>query len=275
LSDRVPGPNAPTTEAQEVAAAQATGAAPDAAGPARADGDVARSHVFFAMASHELRTPLQALGLNLTMLRERVANSADEVPKAWLADRLERTQRLVHQMERLVEGLLNVSEISAGRFALALEEADLSELAHAVVARAADRLRWSGCHCTVDAPAPVRARVDRLRVELVLENLLANAMKYAHGSPIAVRVAAEGARAVLAVADGGPGIAPEAQARIFERFERGPGAGSVAGFGLGLWIVRTVVEAHGGAAAVESAPGAGATFTVTLPRAEASAAPAR
>ena len=146
-----------------------------------------------------------------------------------------------------------------------LEALDLAELVRGAAAAALDRLRWAGCSCDLDLDGPLPGRYDRLRLELVVDNLLSNAMKYAAGSRIAVRAWREGGSACFSVADGGPGIAPEDQARVFQRFERGERAGSVAGFGLGLWIVRTIAEAHGGTVELASAPGAGARFTVRLP----------
>jgi signal transduction histidine kinase len=220
-------------------------------------------HAFLAVASHELRTPIQAIRLNVGMMRTRIQSSADEVPRRWLVERLQRTERLVDQMARLVDGLLNMAEISSGHLALRRETLDLSELARGVVGDAADRLRWARCPCDVDAPEPVVGSWDRFRIAVLLENLLANAMKYAAGSPVHVRVRAEGGDARVVVADEGPGIAPADRARVFEQFERGAGRENVTGFGLGLWIVRTIAEAHGGSVALSS--GGGATFTVTLP----------
>jgi signal transduction histidine kinase len=105
-----------------------------------------------------------------------------------------------------------------------------------------------------------------VRLEQVVLNLLSNAIKYGAGQPIAVAVQADAATVRLVVRDQGIGIAPADQARIFERFERAAPSSHYGGLGLGLYIVRQIVGAHGGTLGVESSPGAGATFSVTLPR---------
>jgi signal transduction histidine kinase len=117
----------------------------------------------------------------------------------------------------------------------------------------------------VDAPGEVRCALDPDRMDQVVSNLLSNAVKYGREGPVEVRVRREQDRAVLEVEDHGIGVAPEDQERIFERFERAVPARHFGGIGLGLWIVRQLVEAHGGTIRVRSVPGQGATFTVELP----------
>jgi signal transduction histidine kinase len=107
---------------------------------------------------------------------------------------------------------------------------------------------------------------DRARLEQVVTNLLSNAVKYGRGQPIEVAVMGADDRARLVVRDQGIGIAPEHLSRIFERFERAVSAHNYGGLGLGLYIVRQIVEAHGGAIHVTSTPGEGSTFVVDLPR---------
>src|SRR5439155_19333462 len=118
----------------------------------------------------------------------------------------------------------------------------------------------------VVAPGPVVGRWDRSRLEQVVANLVSNACKYGDGKPIEVRVEAHDGRARLRVRDGGLGISREDRARIFQPFERAGGRDRAPGLGLGLYVVRKIVEAHGGRIELESEPGSGSTFTVELPR---------
>ncbi len=128
-----------------------------------------------------------------------------------------------------------------------------------------DEAEHVGVHLSYKSARPLFGSWDRMRVDQVLTNLLTNAIKYGEGRPVEIEVSNPGARARIVVRDHGIGIAPEHQRRIFERFERAASARHYGGFGIGLWIARQIVEASGGTIAVESAPGAGSTFTVDLP----------
>ncbi|WP_242340633.1 CHASE domain-containing protein [Anaeromyxobacter sp. SG66] len=217
---------------------------------------------FLSIASHELRTPLTSLALQSESLRAK----ANRLQLDDVARKAEVIRRNVDRLARLVASLLDLSRITAGRLELELEPFDLAELAREVVARFEDEARRAGCTLELVAPEPVPGSWDRLRLDQVLTNLVSNAIKYGPNQPVEVRVEGVGERAVLTVRDRGIGIPPEDQARIFERFERAVSKRSYGGFGLGLWIVREIVESLGGTVRVESAPGSGATFTVELSR---------
>ena len=208
---------------------------------------------FLSIAGHELKTPLTALMLQLEMLGRR----ADDATR----ERVDKVTQHATRLGRLVDELLDVSRISAGRLRLEREELDLAE----VVAEHVARVREGGATVEIAPGGAVRGWWDRSRVEQIVSNLLGNAVKYGEGKPIDVRVEAADGRAVLVVRDRGIGIAPADQARIFERFERAVSSRHFGGLGLGLWIVRQIVEAHGGTIAVASAVGEGAELRVELP----------
>ena len=133
--------------------------------------------------------------------------------------------------------------------------------------RFAEEFARARCQVSVDAIDPVVGHWDRMRLEQVFTNLLQNAVRYAPGSRVDISVRDEGSQVRAVVRDGGPGIPEREHARIFERFIQAEGPRSFAGgFGLGLWLVKQVVEAHGGSVHLESRPGAGAAFTLLLPR---------
>lgn len=214
---------------------------------------------FLSAASHELKTPLTALSLVVQALLRRRGPLPDPAPQ------LESVGRQVARLSRLVDELLDVSRISAGRLRLDLADLELGEVVADVVARVEAERLGGGAPITVSVDAAVRGRWDRLRLEQIVGNLLTNALKYGEGTPVTVTVARDGDEAVLRVSDQGIGIPAAEQGRIFERFERGTAARNYGGIGLGLWIVREIVTALGGSIGLESVPGAGATFTVRLP----------
>ena len=218
---------------------------------------------FLSVASHELRTPVTTLGLQIEALRRGVERGNLALDRQ--LGRLDMALKQIQRLDHLVGELLDITRLTAGRLGLHVAEVDLCAVARAVVERFEDAARAAGSPITLSAPAPVRGRWDELRLDQVLTNLLSNALKYGRGQPVQVRVEAEGDRAALRVEDRGAGIPEEALEVIFERFERAPGAGATPGLGLGLWIVRQIVERHGGEVHVESQPGRGSTFTVTLP----------
>ncbi|NOK01857.1 MULTISPECIES: ATP-binding protein [unclassified Myxococcus] len=213
------------------------------------------------VAAHDLGNPLNTLQLLLRRL-QRMELAEEQKARDGLAAALKQTQRL----GQLLHNLLDLSRLSSGKLMLDVAPVDLPELVHEVVERFAEQAAEAGCKLEFGAELGLVGRWDRLRLDRVVTNLLSNALKFGRGRPVEVRVEHAGvARARLCVRDHGVGIAPEAQRRIFERFEREPSGGQHAGFGLGLYIVRQLVEAHGGTIRVESAPSEGATFIVELP----------
>jgi signal transduction histidine kinase len=220
---------------------------------------------FLQLAAHELKTPLTPLSTQVQAMVRHARTSDRAAPTARLEADLEATGRHVQRLTRLVDQLLDVSQLGTGPLQLTYTTVDLAHLAREVATEFAAQAAEAGCELRVDAPTQVRGAWDRARLGQVLGNLLGNAIKFGAGKPIAVRVAGDGMTARLAVSDHGRGVDPRDRMRIFERFERAVSLRHYGGFGVGLWVAREIVAAHGGVIAVHSEPGAGATFSVALP----------
>ncbi len=222
---------------------------------------------FLTIASHELKTPLTPLLLQLASAAKLVQTCRDagaEVPAEPLAERLRKAMGHVERLKTLVDRLLDVTRMTSGHLPLSPQPVDLRDLVGGIVDRMGESLERAGCPVTLTAESIVGVW-DAAGVETVVTNLLTNAMKYGEGRPIDVTVTREARSAVIAVRDRGIGIAAEDQERIFERFERAVPLEHYGGFGIGLWVAKRVVEAHGGTIRVESAPGKGALFEARLP----------
>jgi signal transduction histidine kinase len=230
------------------------------------DLDEPRPEQLISMLSHELRTPVQALTISLELMMTRLESSADDFPREWCLSTLGRMRRSTDRLTNLINTFLGAAQISAGRSEPDRESVDLAVVVQNIVDKLQDDLDWAGCECRFDPRAPVVGRWDPIQLELIVANLVSNAMKYGAGKPIEIELFADDKTARLAVRDRGVGIAPEHHQRIFQKFVRVPGSSATSGVGLGLWMVKHFVDAHGGKIELESAPGAGSTFMVTLPR---------
>jgi signal transduction histidine kinase len=222
---------------------------------------------FLAIASHELRTPVGAVLLQVqALLRYIKKEGASDLAR--VRSGLESADRQARRLARLVNDLLDFTTVGATQTKLEISEVDLSVLVRDSVAHFQDQQLTDIPEVTVRVDQPVNGFWDRHRLERVVDNLLSNALKYGNGKPISVVVGGDPARALLTVSDRGIGIDAEHHNRIFSRFERAVSGRNYGGFGLGLWIAREIVIAHGGAIRVESQPGQGAIFIVELPRAK-------
>jgi PAS domain S-box-containing protein len=225
---------------------------------------IAARDEFLSIASHELRTPLAALRLAVQNM-SRVGAFRVTPPSAPSQARILATaERASRRLEKLVSVLLDVSRIDVGRLHLDVEETDLAAIAAEVETEFEGELTEAQCELLsrLDSAHGVW---DRFRIAQAMRNLLDNAIKYGQGRPIEMTVWSEGGRASFSIRDHGIGIALEKQGHIFERFERGVSSRNYGGLGLGLYIVKRIVEAHGGTVGFESEQGRGSTFTVTLP----------
>jgi signal transduction histidine kinase len=180
---------------------------------------------------------------------------------------LEMSKRQIDALTKLVETLLDVSQIRLGRFSIKPEtDVDLFNLVQEVVERY--RPQWEMARSPVKVELlgeSPKGHWDRLRMDQVISNLLTNAIKYGRGKPIELTISSDMPGTRISIRDYGPGISKADQARIFNRFERAGSISSFGGLGLGLYITRQIVAAHGGTIGIESEVGNGATFIIDMP----------
>ncbi len=245
--------------------------------------NVAIRDEFISIASHELRTPLTPLKLQIQLLRRGLYESPQGIapgftpsttaPATYDSIRarqqglLRAAEESVDRLTQLIDGLLDVSRITAGRLVPRPASVDLRDLVVSVVERFRLQLERSFCAFEIRASTPVFGEWDASQIERIIVNLLTNAMKFGRGKPIRISVGHEdGDRiAVVKVTDQGRGIDPEDHERIFQRFERAVPEAHYGGLGLGLYISREIALAHHGTLSVESEPGKGSTFVLRLP----------
>jgi PAS domain S-box-containing protein len=215
---------------------------------------------FLSIAAHELRTPLVALQLQIDSLRLQSANfDKTQVSK------IDRASRNILRLTELIHTLLDVTRIAQGRLTLKPKRIDLGSLVNEVVDRLHEPASEAKCVVVASVAPGIEGSWDPLRIGQVVSNLLSNSFKYAAGSTIDVRLARDGNDAVLSVEDRGPGIPDEHLPRIFGRFERAVPTRSFGGMGLGLYVAREIVIAHGGTISARNREDHGAILEVRLP----------
>jgi NtrC-family two-component system sensor histidine kinase KinB len=217
---------------------------------------------FVMAASHELRTPLTGLSMSVDLLLEHAAQGLPEKDR----DLLQTAHEEVHRMKALVNDLLDLSKIEAGRIELEFESVPVPTLFDHAKAIFKSQMEMKEVTLTSDPAADLPSvRADANKITWVLTNLISNALRYvSKGGHIGLTAHRVGPHVHLSVRDDGPGISPEYQSRIFQKFVRVKEE-EAGGTGLGLAICKEIVRAHGGAIWVESSPGQGSTFTFTLP----------
>jgi len=218
---------------------------------------------FLSVAAHEIRGPVTAIHLAVQTIRKGKVR-----PEA-LSNLLAVVEREDRRLSQFVDELLDLGKIREGRLQLQYERVSLGEVVRDVARRLDVDLVRSHSSLSVVTEENIVGQWDRFRLEQVVNNILSNAIKFGLGKPIEVVTRAGGGRAILTVRDHGIGIEPEILPRLFKPFERGVSERHYGGLGLGLHIVKTIVEAMRGSVRVESKPAEGSLFTVELPLGEA------
>jgi signal transduction histidine kinase len=219
-----------------------------------------------AVAAHELRNPMHALLLQISaalVLARREASPA-------LLQRLERVRHIVDMYVKRATVLLDFSRIHARGFELHCERCDLIRIVRDVADTFALDAGFNQSVLQLTLPATLPEILvgywDRMAIEQIVSNLVSNALKFGNGRPVQVRLSGDGAVVRLEIQDQGIGIAAADRDRIFDRFEQALGSAERRdGFGIGLWLVRSLVRAHHGTIVVDSEPGQGSCFIVSLP----------
>ncbi len=227
----------------------------------RAEEAIKARDEFLTLASHELRTPLTSLNL----FAQSIVREAAAMPAGALTPLGQGMVRQAGRLDRLAERLLSASQIGIHAPTINRERLDLSELVRDLTLAFSSVAAAARSTLVSSVDDHVIGNVDATRMEQVLGNLIDNAVKFGIGSPIEVELHAHDGTAILSVRDHGPGIPLEEQGELFRRYRRGSAAAGLGGLGLGLHVVREIVEAHGGKVRVDARPGKGSTFTVELP----------
>jgi PAS domain S-box-containing protein len=216
---------------------------------------------FLAVLSHELRTPLNAVLGYAHLL------STGALPPERASHAIKAIQRNAQAQARLVESLLDLSRIIAGKLELDIQQVDVSRLIDGALDAVRPDAEAKGITIDVDLPSAVTLQGDGGRLQQVFWNLLSNAVKFTpNGGRIGVHVAQQDRAVAIAITDSGQGISAAFLPQVFDRFKQAENRGSPKGLGLGLAVVREMVHAHGGRVLAESpGEGLGSTFTVTLP----------
>lgn len=230
----------------------------------KAQNAVALRDTFLSVASHELKTPLTTLKLQFQIL-EKSFQKNEMVSADSLAKPIERVLNQVTRLSVLVDDLLDVSRITGNKIELRPEKVFITHLLQEIAGNFEKEAETKGTFITVEGEESIEGYWDKGRLDQVFTNLISNALKYGAGKPVEITIIRKDDLAVVSVKDSGPGISPEDQEKIFEQFERGKGVESISGLGLGLWIVKRILEQMKSNITLTSSSENGTCFTVELP----------
>jgi PAS domain S-box-containing protein len=217
---------------------------------------------FVALVSHELRTPLTAIQGYTELLLDGTAGEANDEQRMMIGAIDRSGQRLF----RLINDLLFVAQVNAGKLNVAIEDVDLGAVAAEAIADARPRADAADVALAFECDIAPTVRADRVRLAQVFDNLISNAIKFTPaGGRVGLTVSSVGDEVMIVVADSGMGMTPDDQQRLFTRFFRTKAAARIQGTGLGLSITKAILDAHRGSISVESEVGQGTRFTVSIP----------
>ena len=221
---------------------------------------------FMSIVSHEVRTPLNGLILETQLRKMHLArDNAAAFSMDKMQAMVDRDERQIQSLIRLIEDMLDVSRIRTGKLSIRPSTFDLSQTVANLLESFAAQISAAQSRVDFTVRQSVIGQWDEFRIEQVVSNLLTNALRYGARKPVQVSVYVEGASAIIDVRDQGIGISEENQKRIFHQFERVAGSDVVSGLGLGLFISEQIIAAHNGSISVHSTLGEGALFRVSLP----------
>lgn len=221
---------------------------------------------FLSIASHELKTPLTSMLLQTQTALHNIKNvSLAQFSIESLLRMLESVEHQTKRLSKMINELFNVSIMTTGNLVLEKEATDLNELVQDVLNDFEDRLRHEGYTITFELEENSTGNWDKLRIAQAIANLLSNAIKYGNKKPIIIRAKRKADFAEFIITDHGIGISKKKQRDIFGLFERVNPAGDIKGLGVGLYISKQIVEAHGGTLLVSSRPNKGTSFVLRLP----------
>ncbi len=221
---------------------------------------------FLSIASHELKTPLTSLKLKTQMRVRTFQKKPDALYEAQeLIEMFKSDEMQINRLTRLVDDILDTTRIDAGKLGLQAEPVKLCSLIKSLTDNLGPQLQAAHCQVVFECMEEIEGLWDSYRLEQVFVNLMTNAMRYGAQRPINVRVGKKEKVAYFSVEDHGIGISSLDQERIFQQFERATTLNEGKGLGLGLYIVRQIIEAHGGKIHLKSEVNKGSLFTVELP----------
>jgi signal transduction histidine kinase len=219
---------------------------------------------FISIASHELKTPLTSLSLQMEIIRRILKSPHDQIDVEGLLKFSSSSLNQLTRLTRLIDEMLDITRIKAGKLDIVLRKTDLKALTLEVISRFNDQFTDLGISVVIHDMERVLVNCDPYRMEQVLTNVISNSIRYGLRRPVEFQLKRVGEKAQLIIRDHGRGIARENHGKIFERFERAEPQLGMSGLGLGLFISKEIMEEFKGEIYVESDLGRGARFFIEL-----------